>query len=71
MKKVRFFITGMHCVSCALNIDFALEDLGVKSAKTSYARSKTEVEFDPTKISVKQITEAIEKIGYQVILTSR
>lgn len=66
MKKIKLDIKGMHCSSCAMDIDFDLEDLeGVKSAKTSYAKMKTEVEFDEDKVSEKQIIEQINKTGYK------
>lgn len=65
MIKKKFKITGMHCSSCALNIDFDLEDLeGVKFAKTSYAAQVTEVEFDKDMVSDQQILESIKKSGY-------
>ena len=59
-------IKGMHCVSCSLNIDGALEDLeGVKSSKTNYAKARTVVTHDPAKISVESIMAAIQKLGYE------
>jgi len=65
MTKKRFKIEGMHCNSCALTIDFDLEDVkGVKSAKTSYARMETEVEFDQAKIDDQKIIETVKKTGY-------
>ena len=65
MKKIKLQIDGMHCSSCAMSIDFDLEDLeGVNSAKTSYAKQITEIEFDESKISENQITEQIKKTGY-------
>ncbi len=65
MKKIKLDIVGMHCSSCAMNIDFDLEDLGgVKSAKTSYAKQITEVEFDEGKISESEIADQIKKTGY-------
>lgn len=68
MIKKKFKITGMHCSSCAMNIDFDLEDLdGVKSAKTSYARCECEVEFDPVKVGEKDVVETIKKSGYTVV----
>lgn len=60
-------IIGMHCVSCALNIDFTLEDLGVKS-QTNYAKGQTEVEFNPKKITIKQIVASIKRVGYEAQL---
>ena len=65
MKKLKLKIEGMHCTSCAMNIDFGLEDLGVKSAKTSYAKQETEIEFDEEKIKPQKIIEQIKKTGYK------
>jgi len=65
MKKLKLKIEGMHCTSCATNIDFDLEDLGVKNAKTSYAKQETEVEFDEEKIKPQKIIEQIKKTGYK------
>jgi Cu+-exporting ATPase len=65
-KKIIFKISGMHCTSCAMNIDGELEDTGkVKDVRTNYAKSETSVEFDPQKITEKQIIELIRKTGYE------
>ncbi len=62
-KKLK--IEGIHCVSCAMNIDFDLEDMeGIKSAKTNYAKQESEIEFDAEKVEVKIILEQIKKTGY-------
>lgn len=61
----KFKIIGMHCASCSMAIDMDLEDLeGIKSARTSYAKEETEVEFDPDKVSDNLIIEKIKKTGY-------
>ncbi|MBI2086286.1 heavy-metal-associated domain-containing protein [Candidatus Daviesbacteria bacterium] len=63
--KKKLKIEGMHCSSCALNIDFDLEDLdGIKFAKTSYATQITEVEFETDKVSDQLIVGTIKKSGY-------
>lgn len=63
--KEKLKIAGMHCSSCAMNIDFDLEDLdGVNSAKTNYAKAETEVEFDPEKLQLEKVLEQIQKTGY-------
>ena len=68
MTKKKFKITDMHCSSCALTIDMDLEDLdGVSKAQTSYAKSETEIEFDPQKISEQIILETIKKSGYSAL----
>jgi len=62
MKKQIFKIASMHCASCALNIDLDLEDLaGVKSSKTSYAKSVAEIEYDPAQVSENEILTIISK----------
>ncbi len=64
-KKIKLKINGMHCSSCAMNIDFDLEDLeGVKSAKTSYAKEECEIEFDGKKVKEEIIIKTIAKTGY-------
>ena len=66
--KKKLKIDGMHCTSCAMNIDFDLEDVGgVKSAKTSYAKQECEVEFDEEKVKVEDISVIIKKTGYTVV----
>lgn len=64
-KKLK--IGGMHCSSCAMLIDGDLEDVkGVKSAKTSFPKSETEIEFDETQLNLNQVISVIEKTGYNV-----
>ncbi len=68
MIKKKLKIQGMHCSSCAINIDFDLEDLeGIKSAKTSYAKQECEVEFDEGKINDQKIIQTIKETGYTVV----
>ena len=63
IKTIKLNISGMHCTSCAMNIDGELEDTeGVKEAKTNYAKQVTEVTFDPEKISVEKMILVIRKI---------
>ena len=68
MTKHIFKISGMHCTACALNIDLDLEDVpGVKNSKTNYAKSETEVEFDPALVTPPILISAIAKTGYGVV----
>jgi Cu+-exporting ATPase len=70
MIKKKLKVEGMHCSSCAMNIDFEVEDLeGIKSVQTSYAKQLCEVEFDDEKIDISQIIDQIKKIGYKAIET--
>ncbi len=67
MIKERLSIKGMHCASCALNIDEELEELeGITEAKTSYRKQTTEVLFDETRTGIDKIHETIRSLGYEV-----
>lgn len=67
MIKERLSIKGMHCASCALNIDDELEELeGITEAKTSYRKQTTEVVFDETRTGIDRIQETIRSLGYDV-----
>ena len=67
MKSLKLKIKGMHCTSCAFNIDGELEDTeGIKSSQTSYAKSETEVKFDQSKINMQKIIDIVKKVGYDV-----
>lgn len=60
-----FKISGMHCTSCAMNIDGELEDTdGVAEASTNYAKQETRVVYDPNLIEPDKITEIISSVGY-------
>ncbi len=66
MKTIVFRISGMHCTSCAMNIDGELEDTeGIKESETNYAKAQTKVTFDTTKISDKEIISIIKTLEYQ------
>lgn len=61
-------ISGMHCSSCAMNIDNSLEEIpGVISSKTNYAKGETEIVFEPGKVNAAAAKKAIESLGYRVI----
>ena len=58
----------MHCTSCAMDIDFELEDLnGVKEAKTNYAKQEAMVNYDPKMVTTEQIMAVIKKLGYEIV----
>lgn len=65
--KKKFKIEGMHCSSCAMNIDGELEDTqGIRESNTNFAKSRTEVEFDPEKVTPEKIMAIIKSVGYKV-----
>ena len=68
-EKIILNISGMHCASCAGNIEGALNKTsGVKSAQVNFALEKAEIAFDPQALRPKDIIAAIEKAGYKAFI---
>jgi Cu+-exporting ATPase len=58
-------ITGMHCASCGIRIDDALEDLpGVARAQTSVRTGRSTVTVDPTQVTLDRVLAAVRDAGY-------
>ena len=66
MKKIKLKIKGMHCKSCEMLIEDALEDLGINKCKIDSLRGGAEIDFDEKKISVDKIKKVIKNEGYEV-----
>lgn len=72
MKTIILKLEGLHCSSCAINIDLTLEDLnGVQNSDTSYHQSTTTITYDENKISLEQITNTIKSLGYLPLISAR
>jgi len=64
-KKTTIRISGMHCVSCAKNIEKALKGQeGVINANVNFATEKATVEYDTTKVNLDQLGRTIRATGY-------
>lgn len=68
-ESVQFAVEGMHCSSCGILVDEALEELdGVVSSSTSVRRGRVVVQFDPSRTSPRELAAAIVDLGYRVRL---
>ena len=69
MTKVKILIQGMHCSSCANNIEKSLKKVpGVKSVSVSLITRKGLVELDENKkVKDEDLRKAVEKTGYKVV----
>ncbi len=66
MKKVKIEISGMHCASCAANIERSLKKIkGVKNINVSLLMKKGNVECEDN-ISDEELKHAIKRAGYNV-----
>jgi Cu+-exporting ATPase len=67
MVKQRLSVDGMHCSSCSMLIDEALEDLpGVVSSTTSVRKARTDVSYDPEVTSVGVMAATLAELGYTI-----
>ena len=63
MKKLKILIEGMHCASCASNLERSIKKVsGVKEAKISLLTRKGIIEADDS-ASEEEIKKAISKVG--------
>mgnify|MGYP001606262526 FL=1 len=67
MKKIKLIIQGMHCASCASNIEKSLKKVsGVKDVSVSLMLKKGTVEADDN-VSEEEIKKAVARAGYKVL----
>lgn len=64
-QSITFHVSGMHCASCASNIQRKLRKTsGVAEAAVNYANEQATVTYDDTKITKPAIAQAIADVGY-------
>ena len=66
MSEKTLNIEGMTCASCAQTVEKATKKLpGVSESNVNLATEKMTIKFDPTVISVSDITLAVSNAGYE------
>ena len=67
MKKIEFFIKGMHCASCVYVNEEALKKInGVKNAVVNLATGKAMIEVEK-EVDLTLLKKAVEALGYQAV----
>ena len=68
-RQESFAIQGMYCARCAVDIGHALTQLdGLLSAYVNYATERATVTFNPARIGLARMVEAVSHAGYGVPL---
>ena len=73
MQKATIQLETLTCPSCMLKIEGAVKSIdGIdkESLNVSFNTSKVKVNFDDEKTSIKDIENAIDKLGYEIIKTT-
>jgi len=67
MKKFKITISGMHCASCAGNVERSLRKIqGVKNVSVSLMTNKSIVETEDN-VSEDELKKAIARTGYKAV----
>jgi len=66
MAKIRFKISGMHCASCAANIERSLKGKdGIISIRVNFANESAYIEYTAQEISPQGLEKLIQDAGYK------
>jgi len=69
MKKKTFPVRGMRCASCVFSIENALKKVrGVIAVEVNLASEKATIEYDPERVGVDNLREAVGSVGYELII---
>lgn len=69
MTKKLYPVTGMHCASCANNVEKAIKrQEGVEEASVNLAAAMLSVTFNPDLVPPQQLKDAVMKIGFDLII---
>ena len=67
MKKYKITISGMHCASCAGNVERSLRKVnGVKEVSVSLLTNKSIVEAEDS-VNEEALKQAVARTGYKVV----
>ncbi|HPS91451.1 MAG TPA: heavy metal-associated domain-containing protein [Methanothrix sp.] len=67
-KRIELKISGMACAGCSGAVQKALSKLeGVSSAKVELAKKTAYVDYDPEKLTLQDLKNAVERSGYKVV----
>ena len=66
--KAELKISGMHCATCAINIEESLSQIrDVSNVQVNFGTDTAHVEFDPQKVSITELEKAVKDVGYDVV----
>ena len=67
-KKAELKISGMHCATCAINIEESLGQIkDVSNVQVNFGTDTAHVEFDPAKVTLTELEKAVKTAGYDVV----
>ncbi len=73
MKKLTIQLETLTCPSCLQKINAAVKKVNGVNSKTVevlFNTSRVRLDYDSETIDIKEVTDAIEKVGYKVLRTT-
>lgn len=68
VNEIEYIIKGMTCAGCEAHIENEVNKLdGIVEVKASHEKGNTVVKYDKTKVTNKEIENAVGKTGYKII----
>lgn len=65
MKNLKLDIKGMSCTGCSARLEKTLSRTkGIDRARVNFTREEAEIEYDESRISVKEIKSVIKDAGF-------
>ncbi len=69
LEKTTLPVTDMTCAACAVSVESMLKAQdGVADAGVNFANQTAWVQYDPTRINLLQMQQAIRSVGYDLII---
>lgn len=69
MQTKTYKVKGMHCASCAVNIEKTFKKTeGVQEASANYGTEAVKVSYDESKITPEALSSKLEPLGYSLII---
>ncbi|KAF1302816.1 MULTISPECIES: heavy-metal-associated domain-containing protein [Enterococcus] len=66
-KKITLQLDALTCPSCLTKIEHAMNNQpGVSNVKVLFNASKVKANFDDTQTSPEQLSDVVNKLGYEV-----
>lgn len=67
-KKESYLVEGMTCSGCERTVSRVISNLeGVTSSKADLKTSTVAIEYDPAKVTIERIKNAVNGVGYKFV----
>ena len=67
-KKESYLVEGMTCSGCERTVSKVVGNIeGVSSSKADLSSSTVTVEYDPLKVTIDKIKDAVNRAGYKFV----